>query len=97
MILRRPDNGCPYNTYEVIDGDDTFTGFEGAYCLCEDNCSWKGCKLEVPPPNCLSENKGVWLWDSRKRIWIAGLAEGMKECICFLGFSVEIIWQGKCL
>ena len=83
MILRRPDNGCPYNTYEVTDDSDgsASTGFDGAFCLCEDYCSWKGCKLEFPPSNCLSQNKGVWLWDSRKQSWIAGIAHGMKECI----------------
>ena len=68
MMLRRPDNGCPYNTYEVTYDDSLSTAFDGAFCLCEDYCSWKGCKLEVPPSDCLSENKGVWLWDSRKQI-----------------------------
>ena len=84
MMLRRPDNGCPYNTYEVTYDDSGSTAFDGAFCLCEDYCSWKGCKLEVPPSNCLPENRGAWLWDSNKKIWIAGLAHGMENCICIL-------------
>ena len=44
-----------------------------ATCFCEDHCSWRMCKLRIPPPECLSSALVAteWAWDDKNSYWIA--------------------------
>ena len=42
-------------------------------CFCEDYCTWRKCKLNVPPVVCLPTNSiaSEWAWDPVKSYWVA--------------------------
>ena len=44
-----------------------------ATCFCEDHCSWRMCKLRIPPPECLPSAlvETEWTWDDKNSYWIA--------------------------
>ena len=59
----RPLDGCPIGTDEC-NGD----GCPNT-CFCEDHCSWKICKLEKPPKNCLMHTNRKWHYNQRNYYW----------------------------
>ena len=42
-------------------------------CFCEDYCTWKKCKLNIPPVECLPTESiaSKWVWDLSKSYWVA--------------------------
>ena len=58
-LLKRP-SGCPNGTLEGL-----------TTCFCEDHCSWERCRLETPPYDCLPRTNTAWVWDSKKKYWVA--------------------------
>ena len=62
LIPQPITNGCPSGTFNSLNT-----------CYCEDHCSWKTCRLSIPPHNCLLniEGEAVWAWDSQKYAWVA--------------------------
>ena len=62
LIPEQPESGCPSGTFNSFNT-----------CYCEDHCSWKSCRLFIPPQNCLSNIKGevVWAWDTEIDVWVA--------------------------
>ena len=63
IIPKRPQLGCPTNTYGCS-GDDCN---DVQNCFCEEHCSWKKCRLVNAPENCLKDVKSNWSWDKKKR------------------------------
>ena len=62
LIPKPPTSGCPSGTFNSLNT-----------CYCEDHCSWKTCRLSIPPQKCLSNiiGEAVWAWNSQKNAWVA--------------------------
>ena len=67
IAVDQPSNGCPIGTYGYRDEECTKT------CFCEDHCSWKACKLIVPPNTCVDNVKRKWNYDPQKKYWRTNL------------------------
>ena len=66
----QPLGGCPVGTIGCVDEGCPNT------CFCETHCSWKKCKLDQPPHNCLSDTNLKWKYDHWKKYWIT-VVEGI--------------------
>ena len=71
-IASRPLEGCPYGTRGCNDAGCSNTCF----CEKEDHCSWKKCKLDEPPHDCLKGTNSKWTKDNKIMYWVANL-QGM--------------------
>ena len=69
LIPKRPNYGCPKNSYGCIGNDCNSPGI----CFCEEHCSWKKCRLFDIPLDCLREVNSVWNWDLKQKFWVAQL------------------------
>ena len=79
LIPKRPEYGCPVNTFGC-DGNDC-NRLET--CFCEKHCSWGKCRLFDHPSHCLKNIGSGWAWDSKQNFWVAQVGIGMtKIAIC---------------
>ena len=69
VIPKRPNIGCPPNTYGCI-GYNCSTQ-QKQNCFCEEHCSWQICRLDKVPDECLAEVDGSWIWDATNSYWVA--------------------------
>ena len=67
LILRRPGNGCPKNTYGCV--GKSCNSLET--CFCEEHCSWETCRLVESPKECLHGMSSIWIWDTQRMLWVA--------------------------
>ena len=70
LTALRPSDGCPIGTngYQSKECANT--------CFCEDHCSWKNCKLDEPPQNCLMYANLKWDYDQQRNYW-KSISEGI--------------------
>ena len=68
-------DGCPIATYGCRDNECPNT------CFCADHCSWKKCKLEIPPKNCLTYANRHWKFNQQTNYWRTNL-DGILKNYC---------------
>ena len=66
-------DGCPIATYGCRDNECPNT------CFCADHCSWKKCKLEIPPKDCLMYANRHWEFNQQTNYWRTDLNGILKK------------------